>query len=137
MSERRRRGDKWRQEQPQQDEIELSREPLWHEIEDVPQFVSEKPTALKSAVAKPVKEKRTITHVTIVGGHARTKAGSAIGRGAAGAAVLGPVGLLFAASAKKNDYVSLLVYYDDGNVETVKTKVGSMVFNMYVPYIKE
>lgn len=77
-----------------------------------------------------------ISQVVIVSGHSKTKATSAIGRGAVGAALLGPVGLLAAASAKKKDIVTLLIHYANGRTETVKTKVGSSEFKKLAPHIK-
>lgn len=121
MSERRRRSDRHIRLR----EDASKQEPLWHEMQPEEETI----------VPANSSSKDEISHVIVVGGHARTKAGSAVGRGMVGSAVLGPVGLLFGLSAKKKEYVTLLVHYKSGKNETVRVKVGSVLFNVYAPYI--
>lgn len=66
----------------------------------------------------------------------RTKAGSAITRGAVGGLLLGPIGLLAAASAKKNSYIDLIVHYKSGRVSTQRVKVNSLEYYNLAKYIR-
>lgn len=96
----------------------------------------------EKAPEKPEKKKRTfssyltIDYVTIAGQESRTKAGSAIARGAVGGVLLGPVGLLAGSSAKKKTTVTLIIHYQDGHVETKTVKLDSGEFKRYARFIR-
>ncbi len=77
-----------------------------------------------------------VDFVLIANSTSRTKAGSAIARGVVGGALLGPVGLLAAASAKKNGYLDLIIHYKSGRVATRRVKVNSSEYRSLAPYIQ-
>ena len=78
-----------------------------------------------------------IDSVMIAGQESRTKTGSAIGRGAVGGALLGPLGMVAgAAGAKKNTTVTLIIRYKSGRTETKAVKLNSSEFKKYAKYIK-
>lgn len=58
--------------------------------------------------------KDTIESYEVVGTEDYGKAGSAVARGAIGAALLGPVGIAAAASAKKKGITMLAIQFKDG-----------------------
>lgn len=77
-----------------------------------------------------------VDYVLIANSTSRTKAGSAIARGVVGGVLLGPVGLLAAASAKKSGYPDLIVHYKSGRVATRRVKVNSAEYRSLARYIK-
>ena len=78
----------------------------------------------------------TVDYVVIANSTSRMKAGSAIMRGAVGGALLGPVGLLAAGSAKRNGFLDLIVHYKSGRVVTQRVKVNSGEYRRLARYIK-
>lgn len=80
---------------------------------------------------------RTIDYVVIAGSESKINTGSAIARGAVGGAMLGRVGILAAAGAKKDSIIGLVVRYKSGRTETVKVKFDSKEFKRYAKYIKQ
>lgn len=81
------------------------------------------------------KADRTIESVIVAGQESRTSTGSAVARGAVGGALLGPVGLLAAAGAKKNTDVTLVIRYQSGRAVTKTVKLKSKDFKRYSKYI--
>lgn len=90
----------------------------------------------KEAYRQEKKNDRIIDYVVIAGSESKTSTSSAITRGAVGGALLGPVGMLAAAGAKKNSFVELVVRYKSGRTETVKVKFDSKEFKNYAKYIR-
>lgn len=90
----------------------------------------------KAAFKEERRNDREIDHVVIAGSESKTSTSSAITRGAVGGALLGPVGMLAAAGAKKNSFVELVVRYKSGRTETVKVKFDSKEFKNYAKYIR-
>lgn len=90
----------------------------------------------KRIAREKVRANATIDYVVITGSESKTSTGSAITRGAVGGALLGPVGMLAAAGAKKNSFVELVVRYKSGRTETVKVKFDSKEFKNYAKYIR-
>ena len=99
----------------------------------------------RKAARKEIRQERkaarwdnyTIDQVMIAGQESRTKTGSAIGRGAVGGALLGPLGMVAgAAGAKKNTTVTLIIRYKSGRTETKAVKLNSSEFKKYAKYIK-
>lgn len=80
---------------------------------------------------------RIIDYVVIAGSESKTNTGSAIARGVVGEAMLGRVGILAAAGAKKDSIIGLVVRYKSGRTETVKVKFDSKEFKRYAKYIKQ
>ena len=72
----------------------------------------------------------------IVGADSKKSAGSSIGRGLVGGALLGPVGLIGGAlSGKNKKSTTFLIEYDDGSRDTDTVKTGGMMFNVYAKYL--
>lgn len=90
----------------------------------------------KRAAREKALANTTIDYVVIAGSESKTSTSSAITRGAVGGALLGPVGMLAAAGAKKNSFVELVVRYKSGRTETVKVKFDSKEFKNYAKYIR-
>lgn len=78
---------------------------------------------------------KPIEKTAIIGDESRKSASSAIVRGAVGAAILGPVGLLAGASAKNKNYTTFLVLYQDGTKETMTVKNGSGDYKTLAKYL--
>ena len=79
---------------------------------------------------------RILQNVVIVGQDSKAKTGSTIARGAVGGAVFGVVGLVGgAASAKREQQVTLLLQYSDGSNDTEVVKVGSERYNQLTKYV--
>lgn len=79
---------------------------------------------------------KNIVKTMIVGADSKKSAGSSIGRGLVGGALLGPVGLIGGAlSGKNKKSTTFLIEYDDGSRDTDTVKTGGMMFNMYAKYL--
>jgi hypothetical protein len=103
------------------------------------QFKAEKKEAKKekrAAAREAAIADQTLDYVLIAGQESRTSGSSAIARGAVGHAVLGPVGLLAAAGAKKKTDVTLVLHYKSGRTETKTVKLNSSEFKKLAPYMK-
>ena len=97
----------------------------------------ETPAAAISSEAQPnYWSNFKVDYVLIAHSSERTKAGSAITRGVVGNALLGPVGLLAAASAKKNGFLDLIIHYKNGHVATKRVKVNSAEYKEFARYIR-
>ncbi|MBQ9211077.1 MAG: hypothetical protein IJ153_05715 [Clostridia bacterium] len=93
--------------------------------------------ALILNLRRRMKAGNQVDSVMIAGQESRTKTGSAIGRGAVGGALLGPLGMVAgAAGAKKNTTVTLIIRYKSGRTETKAVKLNSSEFKKYAKYIK-
>ena len=93
--------------------------------------------ALILNLRRRMKAGNQVDSVMIAGQESRTKTGSAIGRGAVGGALLGPLGMVAgAAGAKKNTTVTQIIRYKSGRTETKAVKLNSSEFKKYAKYIK-
>ena len=90
----------------------------------------------KKAAKERAASNREIDYVIIAGQESKTKTGSAVARGVVGGAMLGPVGLLAAAGAKKSTDISLIIRYKSGRTETKTVKFNSKEFKQYAKYIR-
>lgn len=96
------------------------------------QYKQEKREAARAAAVAD----RILDYVLIAGQESKTSASSAVARGAVGSALLGPVGLLAAAGAKKNTDVTLVLHYKSSRTETKTVKLNSKEFKKLTPYMK-
>ncbi|GAA0717288.1 hypothetical protein GCM10008905_02780 [Clostridium malenominatum] len=77
---------------------------------------SGKGVAIQTGFMKKIDlNEETVKDYEVVGDDKRTSAKSAIGRGAVGSLLLGPIGLIAAASAKKKGIYSVAIQFKDGN----------------------
>jgi len=90
----------------------------------------------KKAARETAAANYEIDYVVLAGQESRTKTGSAVARGAVGGALLGPVGLLAAAGAKKNTDVAMVIHYKSGRTENKTVKFNSKDFKKYAKYIR-
>jgi len=78
---------------------------------------------------------KRISKTAIVGDDSRKSLSSTMVRGAVGAALLGPVGLLAGATGKNKKTTTFLIEYSDGSRETKTVKTNSSEFKNYCKYL--
>lgn len=78
---------------------------------------------------------KKIVKTMIVSDDSRKSVSSTLMRGAVGAAVLGPVGLLAGATGKNKKTTTFLVEYSDGSRDTKTVKTNGSEFKMYCRYL--
>lgn len=77
-----------------------------------------------------------IYKTVIVASDSRKKATSAVARGAVGAFLLGPIGLLAGLSAKSKDTTTFQIYYNDGSVSMLRVKNNGWMFNKLCRFLE-
>lgn len=80
--------------------------------------------------------KRHVVKTTIIGRDSRKKVGSTLIRGAVGGAILGPFGLLAAATGKNKVTTTFLIEYSDGTSECKTVDNKSVAFDEYASHLK-
>ena len=75
-------------------------------------------------------DKTTVDSYEVIGEESSTSASSAVARGALGAALLGPVGIAAALSAKKKGMYTLAIQFKDGKKSLLE--VDDAVYKMLV-----
>ncbi len=78
---------------------------------------------------------KQIVKTMIVADDSRKSITSAVTRGAVGGFLIGPVGLLAAASAKNKKTTTFVIEYSDGSRETKTVKTNSSEFKKLAKYI--
>lgn len=111
----------------------VAQEPIINEvprqaINNVPYYAAQEPINRRDG--------HEIDYVTVISSHTKTKSGSAVARGVVGSALLGPVGLLAAAGAKKNEFVTLVIHYKNGKTKTKRVNTKSYEFRKYARFIQ-
>lgn len=79
---------------------------------------------------------KKIVKTMIVTDDSRKSLTSVVGRGAVGGILLGPVGLLAAASAKNKKTTTFVIEYSDGTRETKTVKTNSSEFKKLAKYLE-
>lgn len=78
---------------------------------------------------------KKIVKTAIVGEDSRKGAMSTVTRGAVGAALLGPVGLVAAATGKNKKTTTFVIEYSDGSRDTKTVKTNSSEYKKLVKYL--
>lgn len=99
-------------------------------------FSEEKASFSIEKKASPILKFKTISKTQIIDSDSRKSATSAIARGAVGGILLGPIGLLGAASAKNKKTTTFLVFYSDDSRKTFTVKNNSFQYKEFIRYLE-